>query len=522
MALDPNQGPNTAIQSPEWKDPGHSWDRARTNPYTGTSMIPQGAAQPSNWAKSYTGSDSHVGEDMIVGKGPSYSQVNITPTSNVDGSANPLQAGQGHYQAITDSNGVNHGYVMAYQPGSVAANPLATSSGTGTVGNATTSTTQESNGSDHNQWGLAPSTPTSGAPATAGTGSAPTGTPGINLGYQWKTPGAFTQGVQNLWNHKGGDRHTLGTDFMNELKGNYHLAGAAAQDAGHIASVTGSGILHNILQPASNYIFGTHYGQSAPAPAPAPAPDMSAQPPAPDMSAMPGAGPGAPMPPGVPPLAEGQLAKMKAKFIQAKEQGATLETTMDFGHRELTLHDAMKECGIQPRDVGFNDGDEGVQEILQSISGFYNRNVTEGNFTIGGTRVKTKILKAYKNGEYEHANPADVRKVCKLVDKLDPPSSTKGALSHIKKLAGLNSTSYNMAEDPEEFNLDVMLKQLTALQNNPQAQDQLGQQLKQKFATDVAPKMQAQMPNQTVEFPGGQMNPQEMMKAILQKISQSQ
>jgi hypothetical protein len=263
-------------------------------------------------------------------------------------------------------------------------------------------------------------------------------------------------------------------------------------------------------------------------PAPAPAPNMSAQPPAPDMSMPPpapdmGAMPGAPAPGATPPLSEGQLAKMKAKFIQAKEQGATLETTMDFGHRELTLHDAMKECGINPRDIGFsNGGDEGVQEILQSISGFYNRNVTEGNFTIGGTRVKTKILKAYKNGEYEHANPADVRKVCKLVDKLDPPSSTKGALSHIKKLAGLNSTSYNMAEDPEEFNLDVMLKQLTALQNNPQAQDQLGQQLKQKFATDIAPKMQAQMPNQTVEFPGGQMNPQEMMKALLQKLSQSQ
>ena len=262
-------------------------------------------------------------------------------------------------------------------------------------------------------------------------------------------------------------------------------------------------------------------------PASAPAPDMSAQPPAPDMSAMPGAtpaptGPGAGMPPGTPPLSEGQLAKMKAKFIRAKEQGATLETTMDFGDRELTLHDAMKECGIRPHDVGFSNGDEGVQEILQSISGFYNRNVTEGNFTIGGTRVKTKILKAYKNGEYEHANPADVRKVCKLVDKLDPPSSTNGALSHIKKLAGLNSTSYSMAEDPEEFNLDTIIKQLTALQNNPQAQDQLSQQLKQKFTTDIAPKMQAQAPNQTVEFPGGQMNPQEMMKAILQKLSQSQ
>lgn len=256
-------------------------------------------------------------------------------------------------------------------------------------------------------------------------------------------------------------------------------------------------------------------------PAPA-APDTSAQPPAPDMGAIPGAAPGAPMPPAAPPLAEGQLAKMKAKFMRAKEQGATLETTMDFGHRELTLHDAMKECGIKPHDVGFSNGDEGVQEILQSISGFYNRNVTEGNFTIGGTRVKTKILKSYKNGEYEHADPADVRKVCKLVDKLDPPSSTTGALSHIKKMAGLNTTSYNMAEDPEEFNLDVMLKQLTALQNNPQAQDQLGQQLKQKFATDIAPKMQSQAPNQTVEFPGGQMNPQEMMKALLQKLSQGQ
>lgn len=259
---------------------------------------------------------------------------------------------------------------------------------------------------------------------------------------------------------------------------------------------------------------------SAPAPAPAPAPEA----PAPDISAQPPAptGPGAPMAGAVPPLAEGQLAKLKAKFIKAKECGAGLDTKMDFGHKEMTLHDAMKECGVQPHDVGFSNGDEGVQEILQSISGFYNKNVNEGNFTIGGTRVKTKILKSYKNGEYEHATPADVRKVCKLVDKLDPPSSTKGALTHIKKMAGLQSQDYAMAENPEEFNLDTIIKQLTALQNNPQAQDQLGQQLKQKFATDIAPKMQSQAPNQTVEFPGGQMNPQEMMKAILQKISQSQ
>jgi hypothetical protein len=317
---------------------------------------------------------------------------------------------------------------------------------------------------------------------------------------------------------------SLVVNYLNDLSDGKITNPLLGHNAGEIASmvidqVKLTDVDNDLPQDLPNVDAG-----ATPAPAPAtstqpPAPDMGMPPPAPDMGAM----GGAPTPGALPPIREGQLAKMKAKFIKAKEQGATLETTMDFGHRELTLHDAMKECGINPRDIGFNNGgDEGVQEILQSISGFYNRNVNEGNFTIGGTRVKTKILKAYKNGEYEHANPADVRKVCKLVDKLDPPSSTKGALSHIKKLAGLNSTSYSMAEDPEEFNLDVILKQLTALQNNPQAQNQLGQQLKQKFTTDIAPKMQAQMPNQTVDFPGGQMNPQEMMKAIMQKISQSQ
>jgi hypothetical protein len=228
-------------------------------------------------------------------------------------------------------------------------------------------------------------------------------------------------------------------------------------------------------------------GATPPAPAPAPAPDMAATgpgAPAPDLAAPPAAAPG--MPPGSPPLAENKARIIKA-IHKAMECGADMDTKLDFGHKEMTLHDAIRECGLDPRAMSPRK-ESGVEEILQSISGFYNKNaMNEGNFTIGGTRVKTKILKHYKNGEYKHANPADVRKVCKLVDKLDPPSSTQGALSHIKKMAGLHDTSYNVAEDPNNYNLDVTMKHLHSMQDKPHME--------------------------------GNMDATTMMKALMQKLS---
>jgi hypothetical protein len=261
----------------------------------------------------------------------------------------------------------------------------------------------------------------------------------------------------------------------------------------------------------------------APVPAPAPAPAPVEAPPemaAPAPAAMPGDMPpemAAPAPAAMP-MAE-NIGTPNAKVIKAihraKELGAKLETKLDFGSREITLLSAIRECGMSPTDFGFDDEEShnGTEEILQSISGFWNKE--ERNFTIGGTRTKIKVTKSFKNGEYKNAEEDDVRQVIKLIDKLDPGTDT-GELGHIKKLAGV----HDHAVDEEQVNLDAMINQFKLLANDPEAQQQLGQQLKQKFQTDIAPQMQQQAPNQTIQFPGGQMNPQEMMKAIMQKISQ--
>jgi hypothetical protein len=51
--------------------------------------------------------------------------------------------------------------------------------------------------------------------------------------------------------------------------------------------------------------------------------------------------------------------------------------------------------------------------------------------------------------------------------------------------------------------------------NNP---DQMGDQLKNVMG-GMMKGVQGQMPNQNVQFPGGQMNPSDMMKQIMQKIN---
>jgi hypothetical protein len=144
-----------------------------------------------------------------------------------------------------------------------------------------------------------------------------------------------------------------------------------------------------------------------------------------------------------PPVAESmenhRLAKLKAKFIQAKECGATLETMMDFGHKEMTLHDAMRECGIAPMECGFADetGEGGAQQMLKTIAGFWNKEAK--NFTIGGTRAKTKIVKGWKEGEFPNASEDDLKQVLQLIDKMDPSGHLQAndELGHIRHLAGL-------------------------------------------------------------------------------------
>ena len=137
---------------------------------------------------------------------------------------------------------------------------------------------------------------------------------------------------------------------------------------------------------------------AAPAPEapPAPAPDASAAP-APE-AVPPTPAPVAEDTGSASPLSRSPLSKIKAKLIQAKECGATLETVMDFGHKAMTLHDAMRECGIDPSECGFEE-DDVFQQMKDLASGFFNREA--GNTTIGPTRILIKAAKLLgaKRGE---------------------------------------------------------------------------------------------------------------------------
>ena len=158
----------------------------------------------------------------------------------------------------------------------------------------------------------------------------------------------------------------------------------------------------------------------ASAPEPAPGGEMP-----PEMPPAPGGEmplPGV-MPPPPAPIAESTTAKMKAKFIKVKEAGATLDTPFAEG---MTVRDAIRECGMNPMECGFGEEIEmqesGVDQMLKSIAGFWNS--AKRNFTIGGTRVKTKIIKGFKDGDYSNATPEEVKKVLAMIGKMDPSSNS--------------------------------------------------------------------------------------------------
>jgi len=182
--------------------------------------------------------------------------------------------------------------------------------------------------------------------------------------------------------------------------------------------------------------------------------EEGAMPPAPgEEGAMPPAPAAAGAPP-APPMQEGAMhkkSKIKAKFIKAKASGATLETMFAEG---MTIRDALRESGLTPCETGFGECDmeeeapedeheSGIDQILKSIAGFWNKE--ERNFTIGGTRVKTKIVKGFKDGEYSNATPEDVKHVLHKVDQLDPSESDREQ-HDVLRLAGVQQPEPNNDE----------------------------------------------------------------------------
>lgn len=245
-------------------------------------------------------------------------------------------------------------------------------------------------------------------------------------------------------------------------------------------------------------------------------------------------------------------------IAKAKKAGAGLDTELDFGHKKMTLHDAIRECGMTPMECGFDDEPQetGVAQILKSIAGFWNKE--NRNFTIGGTRAKTKVVKGFKDGEYPNASPEDVKHVLGMIEKMDPSSNEH---NQIMRLSGLPHRSVEMGEGPEQDHMATLqdllakMEELKKRQGANVTQTSTGtingqpasyddamnkfKQMKIKFGDDeldfsnpdqIGGKMQGIMgnmmkgiqdkvPNQNIQAPGVQMNPADMMKGIMSKIN---
>ena len=118
---------------------------------------------------------------------------------------------------------------------------------------------------------------------------------------------------------------------------------------------------------------------------------------------------------------------------KAKKAGATLETQLDFGHGVKTIQEILDECGMTPQDIGFEQPQEmGLPAMLKFISGFYNKD--EGNFPLGGQRIKIKVKKAFEDGEFGQSDTKDLMKVIKFIDMKDPSGDEQ---QHMLRMAGV-------------------------------------------------------------------------------------
>jgi hypothetical protein len=257
---------------------------------------------------------------------------------------------------------------------------------------------------------------------------------------------------------------------------------------------------------------------------------------------------------------------LESALKKAKESGATLETQMDFGNKVMSIAEVLECCGMAPQDVGFDSEENGLESMLKYVSGFYNRD--EGNFPLGGMRVKIKVKKAFEDGEFGPAQPDELAKVLKFIDMKDPSGDEQHS---VLKLAGVNRPEHEVDETGEmpvpdfgpmmqgimdkfkgmpgansthtssgtvngkDASYDDAMAQMGQMKfkmpkfgdddtddgevdfSKP---DDMFKRLQSKIGTGLSGAMnKAQMPNQNVQIPGGQLNPQELMRSIMQKMN---
>jgi hypothetical protein len=154
---------------------------------------------------------------------------------------------------------------------------------------------------------------------------------------------------------------------------------------------------------------------------------------------------------------------LKKTIAMAKKSGATLETQMDFGDRVMTIAEIIKDCGMTPQDVGYEAPEQegGLPGMLKYISGFYNKD--EGNFPLGGMRVKIKVKKAFEDGEFDGAGEEDLLKVIKFIDAKDPSGNEH---NQITRLAGIQKPAAQ-AQPKQGLDISALETQLQSISEGP-------------------------------------------------------
>jgi hypothetical protein len=146
----------------------------------------------------------------------------------------------------------------------------------------------------------------------------------------------------------------------------------------------------------------------------------------------------------------------------AVKAGATLETQLNLDGQVKTIAEIIDECGMSPQDVGLEapHQEDGLQGMLKYISGFYNKD--EGNFPLGGMRVKIKVKKAFEDGEFGGASQDDLIKVIKFIDAKDPSGNEH---NQITRLAGIQKPQH--APEQKGFDISALETQLQSISESP-------------------------------------------------------
>lgn len=145
---------------------------------------------------------------------------------------------------------------------------------------------------------------------------------------------------------------------------------------------------------------------------------------------------------------------MSDVIAKAKKAGAKLDTKVG----EYTLAEIIESCGMAPRDFGFEQpAEQGLPAMLRYISGFYNKD--DGNFPLGGQRIKIKVKKAFEDGEFGQTNEDDLLKVIKFIDAKDPSGNEH---NQIMRLAGVKKEQG--VEETGMFDISTLETQLQGMQ----------------------------------------------------------